>query len=68
MRVWGMSSIEKPTVRYTRRWERWLAVVWPPRRRQLRLAQLLADMSLSEIQAQHNRVMRDLILYGHRKS
>lgn len=49
---------------YTRRWERWLAVVWPPKRKRLRMMNRLAEMSMSEILEEHNRAMRDLLLYG----
>lgn len=64
MRPWGKSQIEHPTFRYTRRRDRWLAIVWPPRRKRLRMMNQILDMNLSEIQAEVNRIHSERLVFG----
>jgi hypothetical protein len=50
---------------YTRRWDRFLAVVWPPKRRRLRMIQALIDGPEGEaLQRRIAANLRDLMLYG----
>jgi hypothetical protein len=61
MEYWGTSLLETPVVRYTRRWERWLAIVWPPRRKKLRMMQALLDANPIALQRAQNAITSALI-------
>jgi hypothetical protein len=51
-------------LRYTRRRDRVLAFIWPPKRRRLRLQQTLVAAGMDKIRAATDPFQRDLMLYG----
>jgi hypothetical protein len=64
--VWGKSAIEAvPTIHYTRWRDRLHALVWPPKRRRLRMMRAVYGMNAIEAQRLANRIQMDLLLYGN---
>lgn len=65
MPPWGTSILElTPRLVYTRRRDKLLARIWPPKRRKLEMMNRLAEMPLSEVQTALNQRLSDLALYG----
>jgi hypothetical protein len=52
-RWWNVSSSDAYRIRYTRRRDRILAVIWPPKRRMLRLQQTLLTAGIDTIRGNY---------------
>jgi len=50
--------------RYTRWQDRLLALIWPPKRKRLRMLNMLVKSSEKAVEHEMNRIALDLTLYG----